>query len=110
MGFSGGIDSLVGRVDCADGIVLDFSGEIDFLLIVADGSIGLTLILGFSGGVDFLKEARDRSPGSIIDLVNLDFLVVPGPLSDLVDFKEADDFPDFLDFGRLTPVATEDVD
>ena len=57
-----------------------------------------------------MKEARDRSPGSSIDLVNLDFLVVPGHISDFVDFKEANYFPDFLDFGRLTPVATEDVD
>ena len=38
----------------------------------------------------------------------MDFLVFPGPLSDFVDFKEADDFPDFLDFGRLKPVVSED--
>ena len=50
LGFSGGIDSLGREVDCSDGSVLGFSGEIDFLLIVADGSVRLTLIFGFSGG------------------------------------------------------------
>ena len=49
MGFSGGIDSLGREVGCSDGIVLGFSGEIDFLLIVADCSVRLTLILDFSG-------------------------------------------------------------